>query len=329
LDVLACSALSRSNTLSQIKIKINTKTNTNTKPSIMTTATPAPPLKTLLGDYPVTHALRTGSISHPALQFDFADVKVPNTAFKRTVRNMEFDVSELAIVTFLQAIDVGVPLVLLPAVVISRFQHPYLMYDARRGVLGPRDLNRKRIGVRSYCVTTVTWIRGMLMADYGIRPDEIEWVTFEDAHVAEWQDPASARRADAGKDMLQMLEDGELDAAVLAGPPDNRPHIKTVFPNPIEDSAQWQKQHGVIQINHMVTVRKSVCDARPEVPAQLMDLLVQSREIGLPAAAHTNYPMGVSDVRAHLQFAIDMVYQQGLIRQRYAADSLLYAPVTA
>jgi 4,5-dihydroxyphthalate decarboxylase len=295
----------------------------------MTTANPVLPLKTLLGDYPVTHALRTGSIGHPALEFDFADVKVPNTAFKRTVRDMEFDISELAIVTYLQAIDVGVPLVLLPAVVVSRFQHPYLMYDARHGVLGPSDLNRKKIGVRSYCVTTVTWIRGMLMADYGIRPDEIEWVTFEDAHVAEWQDPPSARRAAAGKDMLQMLEDGELDAAVLAGPPDNRPHIKTVFPNPPEDSALWQKKHGVIQINHMVTVRKSICESRPEVPVHLMDLLIQSRQTGLPTTAHTSHPMGIADVREHLEFAIDMVYQQGLIRKRYAVESLLFSPVKA
>jgi 4,5-dihydroxyphthalate decarboxylase len=291
--------------------------------------TPSLHLKTLLGDYPVTRALRTGSIKDASLDFDFADVKVPNTAFKRTVRDMEFDVSELAIVTFLQAVDVGVPLVLLPAVVVSRFQHPYLMYDARRGVLGPHDLNRKRIGVRSYCVTTVTWIRGMLMAEYGIRPDEIEWVTFEDAHVAEWQDPASARRAPHGKDMLQMLEDGELDAAVLAGPPEARPHIKTVFPDPETDSALWQKRHGVIQINHMVTVRKSICDARPDVPEKLMDLLVKSRQIGLPAAAHAKHPMGVADVRLPLEFAIDMVYQQGLIRQRYAVDSLLYSPTKA
>jgi 4,5-dihydroxyphthalate decarboxylase len=295
----------------------------------MTTATSALHLKTLLGDYPGTHALRTGSIKDAALELDFADVKVPNTAFKRTVRDMEFDISELAIVTFLQAIDVGVPLVLLPAVVVSRFQHPYLMYDSRRGVLGPQDMKRKRIGVRSYCVTTVTWIRGMLLADYDIKPDDIEWVTFEDAHVAEWQDPASARRAAPDKDILQMLEDGELDAAVLAGPPANRPHIKTVFPNPEADSALWQKKHGVIQINHMVTVRKSVCDAHPEVPAKLMDLLVRSREIGLPVAAHANHPMGVADVRSHLEFAIDMVYQQGLIRQHYSVDSLLYSPMKA
>ena len=291
--------------------------------------TPSLHLKTLLGDYPVTRALRTGSIKDASLDFDFADVKVPNTAFKRTVRDMEFDVSELAIVTFLQAVDVGVPLVLLPAVVVSRFQHPYLMYDARRGVLGPHDLNRKRIGVRSYCVTTVTWIRGMLMAEYGIRPDEIEWVTFEDAHVAEWQDPASARRAPHGKDMLQMLEDGELDAAVLTGPPEASPHIKTVFPDPKTDSALWQKRHGVIQINHMVTVRKSICDARPDVPEKLMDLLIKSRQIGLPATAHANHPMGVADVRLPLEFAINMVYQQGLIRQRYAVDSLLYSPTKA
>ena len=150
----------------------------------------------------------SGQVDTRPYAFEFADVKVPNTAFKRTVRDLEFDVSELAIVTFLQAVDAGIPLVLLPTVIVSRFQHPFLMYDSRRGVVRPQDLRGKRIGVRSYCVTTVTWLRGMLQGDHGIEPAENQWITFEDAHVAQWRDPAWAKRADASSDMLQMLEIG-------------------------------------------------------------------------------------------------------------------------
>ena len=151
----------------------------------MNAAAKVTPLKAMLGDYPITHRLRSGQVDTRPYAFEFADVKVPNTAFKRTVRDLEFDVSELAIVTFLQAVDAGIPLVLLPTVIVSRFQHPFLMYDSRRGVVRPQDLRGKRIGVRSYCVTTVTWLRGMLQGDHGIEPAENQWITFEDAHVAQ------------------------------------------------------------------------------------------------------------------------------------------------
>ena len=176
-------------------------------------------MKAMMADYPLTHGLHTRSVFSSKVHLELADVKVANHAFKRTVRNLEFDVSELAIVTFLQAHEAGIPLVLLPTVIVSRFQHPFLMFNAKRGQLKPQDLKGKRIGVRSYAVTTVTWIRGMLLQDYGIAPDQIDWFTFEDAHVEQWTDPPNAHRLPEGSVMLKMLEDGQLDAAVLGAVP--------------------------------------------------------------------------------------------------------------
>ncbi|MGB7542372.1 MAG: hypothetical protein WBM28_10185, partial [Burkholderiales bacterium] len=140
-------------------------------------------LKTLLGDYPVTRALKTGEIRSEYVSLDFADVKVPSSAFKRVVRELEFDVAELAIVTFLIARAHGKPLSLLPAVLMARFQHPLILYNIERGPLAPGDLAGRRVGVRSYSVTTGAWIRGILADDYGLDLDRVKWVTFEDAHV--------------------------------------------------------------------------------------------------------------------------------------------------
>ena len=39
-------------------------------------------LGTLLGDYPSTHALKAGAVRSPRLALAFANVNVPNTAFK-------------------------------------------------------------------------------------------------------------------------------------------------------------------------------------------------------------------------------------------------------
>jgi len=84
-------------------------------------------VRTLLGDYPVTLALKKGEVKSSSVSLEFADVKTPSTAFKRVVRSLEFDCAELAIVTFLMAKAHGKPLVLLPAVVLARFQHPHIV----------------------------------------------------------------------------------------------------------------------------------------------------------------------------------------------------------
>ncbi len=281
-------------------------------------------LKAMIGDYPITHRLLSGQVSSSRYALDFADVKVPNTAFKRTVRDLEFDVSELAIVTFLQAFDAGIPLVLLPAVIVSRFQHPFLMFDSRRGHLRPQDLRGKRIGVRSYCVTTVTWIRGMLQADHGIAPEDNRWITSEDAHVAQWRDPPWAERADPSRDMLQMLETGEIDAAVLGAPPADKLHIKPVFADPAQDSRDWYARHQVIQINHMTVLKRSLVDEHPEFPKALMGLLEQSAGGNLSEADQLAHPRGLSAVRPHLDYAIDMVHRQGLTGQRLPLESFFH-----
>src|SRR6185295_19682951 len=122
-------------------------------------------LKTLLGDYPVTEALKQGRVTTGALAYDFADVKVPHTAFKRVVRELEFDVAELSIVTYLLAKAHGKPFRLLPAVMFGRFQHPYLVSVSG---LRPKALEGKKVAIRSSSVTTVAWLRGILADDYGV-----------------------------------------------------------------------------------------------------------------------------------------------------------------
>lgn len=172
-------------------------------------------LHTMLGNYPNTQPLKSGAVKSDLVDFDFAEVKVANTLFKKVVRDASYDVAELAIVTYLQAKSFNKPYVLIPAVVVSRGQHHTIAYNPERGTLKPTELNGKRVGVRAYTVTTGTWLRGVLASDYGIDIDSIEWITFEDPHVAEYHDPAIVKRAPQGKDMVQMLLDGEIDAAIV------------------------------------------------------------------------------------------------------------------
>jgi 4,5-dihydroxyphthalate decarboxylase len=266
-------------------------------------------LKALLGDYPVTKLFKEKS------NLEFADVKVPNTAFKRAVRDLEFDVCELALMTFLLAKAHGRPYRLLPAVVTARFQHSTLAYNPERGPLSPDKLAGKKVGMRSYSVTTATWVRGILADDYGVDLDKVNWITFEEPHVAEFRDPPNATRMPAGKDPLTMLLAGEIDAAILAEPPKDGP-LKTLIPDPAAAAVAWKAKNRAIQINHMLTVKDTVSDAQA---LGIFALFKKSRE----AAGNPEMnPIGIEENRRNLEVAIDCMVRQRMIPRRFTVEEL-------
>ena len=280
-------------------------------------------LRTLLGDYRVTHAVKGGEICSADLAFDFAEVKVPNTAFKRVVRDLEFDLAELAIFTFLLARAHGKPLSLLPAVVTARFQHPFLVCDAERGPMLPEDLPGRRVGLRSYSVTTAAWIRGILCDDYGVALERVKWVTFEEPHVAEYRDPPNVERAAAGTDMISMLREGTLDAAIVGELP-NDSRLVPVIPDPAAAAQAWHKRTGAIQINHMLVVSDALAKDRPHAAEEIVRLFAQSkRTAGLPAPDTLDMnPVGREANHHNLEVAIDCAYRQGMIPRRFEATEL-------
>jgi 4,5-dihydroxyphthalate decarboxylase len=264
----------------------------------------------LLGDYPVTKHFKAHSF------LEFADVRVPNTAFKRVVRDLEFDVAELALMTFLLAKAHGKPYRLLPAVLTARFQHSTLAYNPERGELSPDKLGGKRVGMRSYSVTTATWVRGILADDYGVDLSKVQWVTFEDPHVAEFRDPPNATRMPPGKDLTAMLLAGEIDAAILAEPPKEGP-LKTLIPDPAAAAAAWKAKNRAIQINHMVTVKNTVSDSQAQ---EVFSLLKESRHA---AGDPEMNPFGLEENRRNLEVAIDCTFRQGMIPRRFRVEELL------
>ncbi len=276
-------------------------------------------MKALLGDYPGTHALTSGKL-RSALSLEFADVKVPHTAFKRVVRELEFEIAEIAIMTYLLARAHDKPLVLLPAVVTARFQHHYLVCRNDGKPLAPRDLEGRRVAIRAYSVTTAVWLRDMLAQEYGVDTGRIRWVAFEEAHVAEFKDPPNVERAPASKQPAQMLLGGEVDAAILVEKPDD-PRLRTFFADPAAEAKAWHAKHGVIQINHMVAVKHGQESQAPEI----LRLLAESkRAAGLPKPGALDFmPLGADAVRAPLQAAIDCAFRQGIAARRYSADELL------
>jgi 4,5-dihydroxyphthalate decarboxylase len=287
--------------------------------------TPAEKLTAMLGDYKHSHALHTGAVKSSRLQLDIAPVAVPSTAFARTVA-MEFDVSELSLVTFLQAKAAGRRLVLVPAVYLSRFQHPYLLYNSEKGAMTPKDLEGARVGVRLFTATTPSWIRGILADDYGVDIGKIQWRAWQAPNVPEWKDPPNVTMIPAPRETAElgnMLLRGEVDAIVLEPIPRD-PRIKPVIPNPDAAARAWSAKHrGAIQINHMVVVKEELTRTRPDAIRELYRMFAESKRAANEAANEAAFtPMGLEPNRHNIEVVIDYAFRTGMIPRRFSVDEL-------
>jgi 4,5-dihydroxyphthalate decarboxylase len=280
-------------------------------------------LKTNLADYPVTMALKQGKISSPVVSLDFCGPPVAHEGFKGMVRDNKFDAGELAIITFLQAKAYGKPYVLLPLPISGRFQHHCIGYSVEHGELKPKDIEGRRVGVRSYAQTTGLWVRGVLKHEYGVDLDRVTWITFEDAHLAEYTDPANAERAPKGsKKLAQMMFDGDVAAAILGADIPKDPRARSLVPDPHKAAQAWYNKTGVIPINHMFTVHESIPRERPDVIQEVFRLLVESRKAAPASAVENIPPIGLDANRKALQLAIDWALEQRIIPRRLEVDEL-------
>jgi 4,5-dihydroxyphthalate decarboxylase len=270
-------------------------------------------LRTLLGDHACTAALKSGAVKSDSVSFDFVDYKPTNKGFKPMVREQAFDVSEMAVVTYLMAKSVGKPMVLLPDVVIARFQHAYALINAKRGTLKPGDLNGKRVGIRSFTTTTGAWLRGILANDYGVDLDSVDWVTFEDAHVAEYED--TTKRASAGKQIIQMLVDGELDAVL--GERVEHPDLRPLFADAGAEERSWFAKHKVLPINHMIVVSQALSERHPSAVREVHRLLVESAK-----ASAASPDLAPDDMRRSLALLTHYCAQQKLIPRAFIVDEM-------
>jgi 4,5-dihydroxyphthalate decarboxylase len=277
-------------------------------------------LRAVLGDHAHTKAIKGGAIASDLVELEFIPFSPTNRAFKPMVREQTFDVCEMAVVTYLMAKAWKKPIALLPAAMLGRYQHAFAVTNSDKGQMTPASLAGKRVGIRSFTTTTGAWIRGILANDHGVDLDSIRWVTFEDPHVAEYVD--TTERAASGRNIMQMLTEGELDA-VLGELPSNSKH-KPLFADPEAEAEAWCRKRGTVPVNHLVVVTQALADSRPDVVREVYRMLRASKAM---AATETPdfVPFGIEANRRSLELITGYAAQQKLIPERYRVDDLFAA----
>jgi len=267
-------------------------------------------LKAALGNYAGTRKLLEGEIPSSLLRLDFGKVAPISKAFAPMVREGRFQVSEMAIATFLMARAYDKPLVLLPVVLVERAQEAAMLCRKDGPIQGPADLAGARIAVRAYSQTTGMWLRGSLAESYGVKADQQRWTTFEDAHVSEFRDPPWVTRAQKGQELLAMLQGGEVEAAIFGNDMPDAPDLRPVFPDPQAAGAEFRARHGFVPLNHLVVVRADIAAERPDLVVELVRML---REGG--AAVRSR-----DELRPAIALAIGYCAEQGLLPKRFTPE---------
>jgi 4,5-dihydroxyphthalate decarboxylase len=286
------------------------------------TASSVVTLKTNLADYPVTMAMKDGRTSSSIVKLDCCGPKVANEGFKAMLRENAYEAGELAIITYLQAKAYGKPFVLLPTPLSGRPQHHCIAYNSELAHLNPKDIEGRKVGVRTYSQTTGLWVRGVLQHEYGVDLDKVTWLTIEDSHLSEHVDPPNCQRIPPGSKLKKMLFDGEIAAAMMGGDMPDDPRIKTLIPDAKAAGKEWCKREGVMPINHMFVVREELSRERPDVVREIFRMIVESRGLAPEAAQAIVPPIGVEANRKCLELAIQWSFEQKLIPRRLSVAEL-------
>jgi 4,5-dihydroxyphthalate decarboxylase len=290
-------------------------------------------LRSAFANYPHVKAIKDGSVTSPRIRFDFEEVPVITRAFRRMVRTLDFDLCEIALTTLAQAHAFDKPIKALPIVVMRGFHHGALVCPTASQITDPADLRGKRIGVRAWSQTTGIWVRGILLDEYGVDHRDITWVTQEDAHVAEYVDPANVVRIAPNQDLAAMLRTGEIDAGIAVAGVDPA-SVRPVIADPVRAAGAWYAKTGAYPVNHLLCLKTTLVQANPWLPAELLSLFRAAKAAATEPSAEARFsaivgpdplPYGLEENRPGIELCLRYAAEQGLVPRVYPVEAI-FAP---
>ena len=288
-------------------------------------------------------ALKDGTVTPRGVILEFEEVPVLVQAFRRMVRELAYDVCEMALTTYLCAREHGKPFTALPVFLVRRLHHGAIVVNVRAGIRSPKDLEGRRVGVnRGYTVTGGVWARSVLQDEHGVDLSKVTWVTSGDEHVAEFQPPPNVVPMEPGNDLAAMVASGELAAAVNVDV--DHPDVVPLIPDATEAGFAALRDRGFYPINHLIVVKDELLDAHPDLTTSLFEAFAtakhryveQLRADAIPSPTPTDafhkrvmqitggdpLPYGIAPSRSVLETLIRHAVDQGILARPVAVESL-------
>ena len=255
-----------------------------------------PNLKIAIGTYGHTRALKWGDVRIEGVDPAFVEVVPIIGAFRRMVRDVEFDICEMAPTTYMIARALGAPYIALPIFLMRRFHHGGFVVRPDAGIKVPKDLEGKKVGVRAYSVTTGVWTRGIFVNEYGLDSAKVTWVVDDEEHVTTLKLPPNVVHAPEGKSLQSMMKAGEIQAGFTgpagvgrAGPPISgwdkagaTAAAADTYPELIADvekvEADWFRKSGIYPIHGLIVVKDEHIKRYPWLARSLMNAFVAAKK---------------------------------------------------
>jgi 4,5-dihydroxyphthalate decarboxylase len=314
-----------------------------------------------IATYGHTAALKDGGVPIRGVTPNFIEVVPIIGAFRRMVRDVEFDVCEMAPTTYMIARARGAPYIALPIFVMRRFHHAGFVVRPDSDIKVPKDLEGKKVGVRAYSVTTGVWTRGIFINHYGLDSSKVTWVVDDEEHVAALELPPNVIHAPPGKSLAAMMASGELQAGFTgpagigrAGPPTGNweqggqaptQFYPELIPDAANVEADWYRTTGIYPIHGTIVVKDEVLAKHPHVGKALFDAFTAAKrpylerlEAGVGSAPEDlryrsfaplmrdPLPYGIKANAASIEALITYALQQGLIPKRPVVGEVFFDP---
>lgn len=259
------------------------------------------PLTVAFTNYDRTQALFDGRVKIEGCEPNFFNIE-PEEMFHRALHHEEFDVAELSFSNYIALRSRGeCPYIAIPVFPGRKFRHSAIYIRTDRGIKTAADLKGKLVGVPEYQVTAVTWMRGMLEDEYGVKPSDVRWRTggLEQAGRTE----KVALKLPAGveleliptdRTLSEMFAAGELDAVIAPRPPSvytkKMPNLARLFEDYIGAEKAYYKKTSIFPIMHLVGVLESKVKANPWLPASIFKAFEAAKNIALNDLLIVNIP---------------------------------------
>jgi 4,5-dihydroxyphthalate decarboxylase len=227
------------------------------------------PITLACGDYEITRALKEGTVTPDGIDLTVLTDMDSTTRHWRFLRNRDFDMAETSASSYIVARGHDLPVRALPVFLHRRFRHGFVFVNTGKGIAKPTDLIGRRIGIKSFLVTAIHWMRGLLEKEYGVPHTSVEWVAELDEDVDFTPPPGlKLTRLPNDKSVESMLAEGELDAVI---------HSSIIKPFAAGDP----RKTGIFPIMHVMGIKREIVERHPFVPINMYHAFNKSKQIAM------------------------------------------------
>lgn len=249
---------------------------------------------------------------------------------------------------------------LIPVFPLRTFRHKSMFVRADRGIHSPKDLQGKTVAAAGYSQSSLTWIRGTLQHEYGVKAEDMRWIisrkSSDKGKVSKFEsalpENVPITFGPEGFDESQLLVEGKVDAVFSAKEPqayiDGHPLVARLFSDYRQVEQAYFTKTGIFPIMHTVAIRKDVVTKHPWLPEAVFQAYSQAKQkmyafmkdlgwamISLPWLAkeleetralmgENFWPYGIEANRTTLEALFQYSFEQGMATRRLTVEELFH-----